>query len=396
MKIAFLVDKCSPRFTGGYENRYFSLARRLARRHEIRVYTSIDVPEQIIDGVRFIRGTLPAARTSNGFRRSALHSAGYAIQLIRNQFDTWTPDVTIVEAIPFAHLATMRRWLPGATRILVVNVNEAWSEYPAGRGLLSIPTRIAVRSLLDRGLSSSDLVVTISNASARSLAKNYSVRSPFVVPMGVDSDRFDSGPEWSPRAVDFVTVGRSVAIKRQEDFVRALGVLRAERRWSGNAALIGDGPRLSGLERLSSDLSLGQQLRFLRGLNDDEKFAILRTAKVFVLCSEREGFSLATLEAQASGAAVVVSRPASDDVYGVSDLVSDGESGLVYATGDVRRLASILDQLLADQDLRIRLAQAGWRAARTFEWDRIADALETVLLRALVAIGPEGELTAGP
>ena len=40
MIIGFITDKIYPYYVGGYETRYWELARRLATEHEVHVYTS--------------------------------------------------------------------------------------------------------------------------------------------------------------------------------------------------------------------------------------------------------------------------------------------------------------------------------------------------------------------
>ena len=40
MKIGFITDKIYPYYIGGYETRYWELAKRLAEDHELHVFTS--------------------------------------------------------------------------------------------------------------------------------------------------------------------------------------------------------------------------------------------------------------------------------------------------------------------------------------------------------------------
>jgi L-malate glycosyltransferase len=382
MRCAFIVDKCFPFFRGGYEDRYFNLARRLAVRHDVRVFTSIDRAELDEEGIRFVRATLPPAKRSGAHSRSILHSAAYAFQLTRRPFADWIPDAVIIEAIPFLHLPALAGWLRREPGLVVLNVNEAWSTYPYAPGVFSLPTRQTIRYLLRTGIAVSDLVVTISNSTARTLRSEFHVQDPYVVPMGLDGERILAveAVEPSSRPIDFVTVGRAVSIKRQEDFLVALARLKGRREWNGRAAVVGDGPLSDHLERESIVLGLGSNVEFLRGLDDTQKFEVLRQSRVFVLSSEREGFSLSTLEAQASGAVVVVARPASPDVFGVSDLVSDNFTGLLYPVGDVDSLASQLHLALSDPLLCRRLVAAALVRARGYDWSPIVAKFESMLL----------------
>lgn len=73
----------------------------------------------------------------------------------------------------------------------------------------------------------------------------------------------------------------------------------------------------------------------------------LAIADVFVLPSFREGFPNALLEAMAAGLATVSSR-----IGGVVDLVTDGETGLMFPTGDATALAKGLISLVEDPKRR--------------------------------------------
>ncbi|MGC2204960.1 MAG: glycosyltransferase family 4 protein [Thermoplasmata archaeon] len=383
--MAFVADKCSPYFVGGYESRVLNIAKRLSKRHEVRVYTSLDVDEAIAEGVRFVRGTLPAIRRAPRESRNLGHSAAYSLQLLKSPFGHWNPDVVVIEAIPFAHLVSMERWIRSTGSLVVLNVNEAWFDYPYFPGALAVPSKWVLRHLLKTGIGFSDLVVTISQATARSLRTNYGVRDAVVVPMGLDDSWLTTGsvPEMRTRTLDFLTVGRAVTIKRQEEFLAALALLRRVRGWEGQAGMIGDGPRLAHLRRLARSLGLESQLTFFGHIPEEEKFRLLHDSQAFVLCSEREGFSLATLEAQASHTAVVVAQPQGTDVFGVADLVTDGATGLLYPGGDVSRLAESLDRVAHDHSLRRRLAENAYRQATGYDWDTIVSSLETVLLERL-------------
>lgn len=383
LKVGFLVDRCSPFFVGGYENRYWNLARGLSGRHDVRVYTSFRGGDTWRDRVHFVRSSLPTPPQGSEASRSLGHSLAFALKLTRSPLNSWRPDVLVIEAIPYLQLLTGKPWLRDFRGKIVLNLNEAWSGYAYLGGLLSLPSRVAIRYLIREGLELADLVVAISSATAASLRVNFGYPDVTIVPMGVDPAIVEQTMNTStppPKLFDFVTVGRLVPIKRHSEFVAALARLKTAKGWSGRAAIIGTGPCRDELSSRISSLGLESNVSLLGDVNDSAKFELLRRSKIFVLCSEREGFSLATLEAMASGLPAVVARPQLDEVYGVGELVEGGRAGLSYPAGDSTRLAEILSTLLSDPRERETLARQAVSRASSYSWNQVVARFEKMLL----------------
>ncbi len=97
--------------------------------------------------------------------------------------------------------------------------------------------------------------------------------------------------------------------------------------------------------------------------NDPRLIELFRTSDVFAIPSRAETFGIAAVEASAMGLPVVAS-----DIGGLSDIVADGETGLVVPPGDAGALAGALRALVDDPALRRRLgAAARTRAVERFD-----------------------------
>ena len=79
----------------------------------------------------------------------------------------------------------------------------------------------------------------------------------------------------------------------------------------------------------------------------------MAAADVFALPSYRESFGITVIEAAACGVPSAVSR-----IYGLTDSVLDGKTGLMYAPGDVPAIRDCLMRLCTDTILRLRLGNA--------------------------------------
>lgn len=101
---------------------------------------------------------------------------------------------------------------------------------------------------------------------------------------------------------------------------------------------------------------------------------IYNSSRIFVCPSRNEGFPLPPAEAMACGCALV-----STNNEGVREYAEDGVTALLSPTNDAERLAKNVIRLLKDDDLRIRLAKAGYERIQEFTWERSADLLEHFL-----------------
>ena len=120
----------------------------------------------------------------------------------------------------------------------------------------------------------------------------------------------------------------------------------------------------------------GERVRFLGWVDDDELEGLYRAAKCFVFPSLAEGFGLPVLEAMVRGVPVACSR------IGPLEEVA-GDAARYFEPTDNEAMARAIESLLADADLRTRLAEAGRERAKLFSWSRTAEATIASYERAL-------------
>lgn len=162
-------------------------------------------------------------------------------------------------------------------------------------------------------------------------------------------------------------VGRLEAYKRVDVLLRAAAGL-VERFPALEVVVIGRGAAQSGLERLTRDLGLAERVRFAGFVSDDERDALLAGSRACVCPSEKEGWGLTVIEANAVGTPVVAS-----DAPGLRDSVRHGETGFLVPTGDVAAMRERTAQLLAADDEAERIAEQALAWSLRFDWDSAAD-----------------------
>ncbi len=112
---------------------------------------------------------------------------------------------------------------------------------------------------------------------------------------------------------------------------------------------------------------------------------IYSSCEIYLCPSWDEGLGMPPMEAMACGAALCTY-----DNGGSRDYARDGETALVARRRDVGDLATRLERLAADADLRARIAAAGRRLVTTaFDWDRAVERMEAMLRGA-------GQASRGP
>jgi glycosyltransferase involved in cell wall biosynthesis len=167
---------------------------------------------------------------------------------------------------------------------------------------------------------------------------------------GIDIDRFRPEPR---KPGGTLVVGVVCALrpeKNLETLIQAFSKL--DQSLSAQLLIVGSGPEEAKLHAVAAGLALNGQAGFEPATNDVASW--LRKIDVFVLPSLSEAFSNSLMEAMACGCCVIASR-----VGGNPELVSDGETGLLFNPGDPEDLARCLNRALRDVGLRAQLGAAG-------------------------------------
>ncbi len=120
------------------------------------------------------------------------------------------------------------------------------------------------------------------------------------------------------------------------------------------------------MEALCRRQGVHQFFHFLGLIPQAELPALYAQCDVFAMPSLTEAFGVVFLEAMASGLPVVGTR-----VGGVTEIINDGENGLLVPPHDSRALAEAILRLLRDRTLREQLTQAGLTTARSFSVERM-------------------------
>lgn len=180
----------------------------------------------------------------------------------------------------------------------------------------------------------------------------------------------------APIALRVASVGRLSKVKRFNLLIEAFAHF-CRTQPDATLTLYGDGPERQALEDTVERLGLGHAVAFCGYVED---VAVrLRDVDLFVCTSIREGFGNAIVEAMAAGVPVV----SVDCPFGPRILLRDGEAGRLVDKPDPELLATAMEEVARDPELRSGYINAGREVAAIFSVKGSVESYSSVFLSLL-------------
>lgn len=180
-------------------------------------------------------------------------------------------------------------------------------------------------------------------------------------------------------------VGRMGSTERYKGHDQVLAAWPEVKRHVPAAQLIvvGDGDDVPRLKRVATATGVGSSILFTGRVDENTLHAMYDRAALFVMPSSREGFGLVYLEAMHHRLPCIGST---EDA--ASEVIVQGQTGLLVSQRDVSGLAQAIVKLLQNTALRRQMGEAGFRRlTEVFSFSRFQARL-VQLLRPLY--GPPG------
>lgn len=173
-----------------------------------------------------------------------------------------------------------------------------------------------------------------------------------------------------------LTLGRLVREKNHDLLIRAFARISPQfPDWS--LVIVGEGPLRGHLEKLAASLGVADRVS-LPG-RSRQPIGALRQADIFVLSSRTEGFPNALCEAMACRLPVISCNCRS----GPSEIIRDGDNGILVPVDDEVALADAMAALMRDPDRRAELAGRATDVVDRFAAARIMDRWEEVVCESI-------------
>lgn len=225
-------------------------------------------------------------------------------------------------------------------------------------------------------------VATAPSRTAAQILRKNGLRIPvFPISCGVDQQRFRPMPDidrqamrqrygLSPNRSTLLFVGRVDGEKRIDLLLQALKLID---RYDLQLAVAGRGAAADALTKLARDLNLGDKVRFTGYIPDADLPGLLNSVDVFVMPSEAELLSIASLEALSCGKPILAANS-----QALPELVDNGFNGYLFNPGDARDAARVIQLIVSQKNRWPEMQAASLDKVRTHSLDYTLNRYEQV------------------
>lgn len=214
-------------------------------------------------------------------------------------------------------------------------------------------------------------IVAVSNEMKKVLVERYHFNPDKVeviyngIPIPFAQRSMPSAPCSMPSIFHIGTVGRMVPVK---DFNLFLEIAAEIMKQTNNVhfTILGDGPLKDKLTQKAKDLKIQHCVEFLSPRPDP--FPYYQSFNLYLNTSVHEGIPLSILEAMSCGKPVVAPK-----VGGIPEIISDGESGVLFEAREPKKIADSCLRLMQDKGMRSAIGKkASKRIAEYFSSSKMA------------------------
>ncbi|PPL01208.1 N-acetyl-alpha-D-glucosaminyl L-malate synthase BshA [Parapedobacter indicus] len=215
-------------------------------------------------------------------------------------------------------------------------------------------------------INQSDGVTAVSTNLKEETLNYFDVKREIrVIPNFVDLSRFSLKPrQHFKQAIApgderiLVHTSNFRKVKRTTDVIQIFK--KVQEKIPSKLLMVGDGPERTHAEKLSRELGVDKDIRFLGKQDAIEE--ILSVSDLFIIPSGSESFGLAALEAMACKVPVI-----SSNTGGLPELNIDGVTGYLSDVGDVDAMAINAIHILEDSARLEQFKEAALKRAKDFQ-----------------------------
>ena len=373
MKIAFLSDSIYPFNKGGKETRSYELASQLAKRgHEVHFYTmkfwkGNDTIKRKGFYLHGLCKNYPLYNKKSRSIKQAIIFGFSSFKLLKkeNDFDVLDADHMVYFHLWPAKLACLIKNKPLIITWHEVWGREYWKKYLGKKGIIG--------ALIEKSASKkANKIISISNLTTNNLINKLNVKKENIItiPNGIDIIKINKVKP-SKEESDIIYAGRLNEHKNVDVLIRSINILKKSNP-NIKAIIIGDGPEKSSLISLAKYFNLTKNIIFKGFVEKHEDvLSLIKSSKVFVLPSTREGFGISIIEANACGIPVITINHKDN---ASKDLIKEGKNGYTAELNE----RNIADKIKIGLKSYKSMKKDCEREAKQYDWSKIIEKFEGV------------------
>jgi phosphatidylinositol alpha-mannosyltransferase len=236
----------------------------------------------------------------------------------------------------------------------------------------------AIGTMLDPLIERITAKIAVSEIARETLKDRFDTEA-VVIPNGIDTSKFEGigvRSEWAlPNTLGFIgrfdepRKGLAVLLAAIPKIAYKVPNLRILVAGPGNA---------SDFEKLVPP-ELRERITFLGRISEIEKAQFFNSVSLYIAPNTGgESFGIILAEAMAAKTPIVAS-----DLAAFTKLLDNGSAGALFASENSDDLADTIINLLDNQEMREKIAIAGYEKAKSFDWDSVGDQILSVYEMAL-------------
>jgi len=198
------------------------------------------------------------------------------------------------------------------------------------------------------------------------MMRGYSRENFTIIENAIDHSRFPMSVGKKNDKPTLTYFGRLKKYKSPDHLLKAFALVK-ERYREAELYIMGTGDYLEGLRKLAVKLGISDSTTFFGYVSEAQKTELLSKSWLVINTSQKEGWGITNIEANASGTAVV-----SANVPGLRDSVKVGLSGELYEYGKIKELARTIENIIGHEENLRNYSVGAVEWAEQFSWDQSA------------------------
>lgn len=370
MKIAFVYDTVFPWVTGGAERRIYEIARRLSSKgHDVHIFSLgfwmnsdefKDMPVIEYDSIIHHSVGKPMDLYTSDDKRSVKEALYFARCLLKVDFSSFD----IIDTQGFPYFSCYTSYLRKKDANLVITLHEVWNDYwYTYMGKIGFIGKMVEKGIMH--LTSN--MICVSDNTYTNMQEIKTPGNSVIIENGVNISQISSVSA-SYNCCDIIYAGRLIPEKHVDLLIRSISIIKEDKP-DIKCRIIGEGPMKDELIELADELSISDNIDFMNFVsNQNDLYSYIKSSKVFILPSTREGFGIVIIEANACGIPAVTIN---SSMNAAKSLIGE-DNGLV-SDDNPESLADTINQIL---DNNTNYKDKCIEFARNYDWNMIADKTE--------------------